>query len=44
MKIKKCEKCKREREIKDNLVMFICRCGNIIEMKGGKNKWKHRMN
>lgn len=34
----KCSECKREREVEDNIIMVVCKCGKIIELEGGETK------
>ena len=41
MKEIKCDNCKSEYEVENNIIMKFCKCGytiDLIEMKGGKEK------
>ena len=38
MKTIKCPACKREKEIEKNIIMFLCKCGETIEVENGEEK------
>ena len=34
----KCDYCKREVKVENNVILYVCKCGNTIELKGGEEK------
>jgi hypothetical protein len=34
----KCDYCKRECECNKDSIIVVCKCGNIIEVKGGERR------
>ena len=36
MKKAKCDNCKKEIEVENDVIMVVCGCGYTIELKGGE--------